>query len=432
MGQVYAAHDGENVVKLYRSPPASLKQSLQHIVDVYKGIRAEVDWAPLFCWPTDIVLHPRLGVRMPRIPDGFDELAWLINPKALATKDIGWHSWHLRFQVALSLAMAMQRLHGDGLAHSDLSPRNVWFNPRDGRITLIDIDGLVVPSVNPPQVIGTPEYIAPEIVANSRLSPSIKTDRHSLAVLLYQLLLYRHPLHGPQPIPDGADYEQVALGPDGIYIDHPTDDTNRPTKHLWESFWPSQVLGPQLASLFERSFVAGLRDPSARPVAGEWLGALTRLADRVVACANRSCHERYFPLADGMPPMCPWCRTLVALPADLPMLHLYVSSPSGSHYAPEPNAPWWIVAAPGRKLYEWHASARVNATPNGLGQAAVAEVELSSGVWQLRNDGLPELKCVRADGSTKAVAVGARVRLERGVYLVLGRGRALVVGEFEQ
>src|SRR6185295_18016202 len=130
------------------------------------------------------------------------------------------------------------------------------------------------------------------------------------------------------------------------------------------------------------------------PTAGEWLGALTRLADRLVACGNRDCPERHFPLADGLSPNCPWCRTPLALAAHTPVLHLYQAS-SGGHYAPDPNAPWWVVATPGRKLHEWHATKGVNVTPKGLAGAPVAQIDHAAGTWSLRNLAMRDLKLVR-------------------------------------
>jgi serine/threonine protein kinase len=55
-----------------------------------------------------------------------------------------------------------------------------------------------------PDVVGTPDFIAPEVVTTShlpkddpkRVLPSIATDRHALSVLIYMYLLFRHPLRG--------------------------------------------------------------------------------------------------------------------------------------------------------------------------------------------------------------------------------------------
>jgi DNA-binding helix-hairpin-helix protein with protein kinase domain len=432
VGAVYACPGGDHVVKLFEHPRATQRESLQRIVEDYRDVAGE-EWAPLFRWPSAIVVGPRLGVLVPRIAQGHIELAWLTRLGALATRP-KLRSWKLRLRVALSLAMAVTRLHGHGIAHSDLSDKNVYFHPELGDVTLIDLDGLVVPNVDAPQVIGTPHYIAPEILADPRIPPSTRADHHSLAVLIYQLLLYRHPLLGPRVLShDPGDDARLALGPDGLYIDHPGDHGNRPTADLWHSFWPSQLMGPQLAALFERAFISGLRDPAARPTAGEWLGALTRLSDRVIGCRDADCPERFFPLTDGFGPQCPWCRSALEVAHHTPVLHLFQSN-SGSHYAPEPHAPWWMVASQGRKLFEWHATRGVNASPKALATGALAELQRSRDVWRLHNLGLPELKIVREGRADRVVPIGEHVRLEPGVTLLLGpppRARAIVIGSFE-
>lgn len=95
-------------------------------------------------------------------------------------------------------------MHAAGLCHSDLSYKNVLIDPELGHACIIDVDGLVVPGKFPPDVVGTPDFIAPEVVKTShlpkddprRVLPSIATDRHALSVLIYMYLLFRHPLRG--------------------------------------------------------------------------------------------------------------------------------------------------------------------------------------------------------------------------------------------
>lgn len=431
VGAVYSGHDGTHVIKLFENPRGAMLESLQRIVEDYNNI-ADGEWSPMFRWPSEIVVAPRLGVRVPRIGERFQELAWLTRLGALATRP-DLRSWKLRVQVALSLAMAVTRLHGHGIAHSDLSDKNVYFNIDSGDVTLIDLDGLVVPGVDAPHVIGTPHYIAPEIVADSRIPPSTRADQHSLAVLIYQLLLYRHPLMGPRVLStDTGDDARLALGPGGLYVDHPTDHSNRPVADLWESFWPSHLIGPLLAGMFERAFVAGLHDPGARPLAGEWLGALTRLSDRVVSCKDPGCPEQFFTVTDGVGAQCPWCRHALALPRHTPVLHLYQTG-SGNHYAPEP-APWWVVAAPGRKLYDWHVTKGVNASPKAQAGTPLAEIRRSKDAWRLLNIGLKELKVIRDGQVERVIPIDEQVRLDQGVSLLLGpppRARAIVVGRLE-
>src|SRR5690606_1045730 len=113
-------------------------------------------------------------------------------------------NWLSYFQVCVNIARGVKRLHAAGLAHSDLSYKNVLIDPVSKTAAIIDIDGLVVPNLFPPDVIGTADFIAPEVLATKNLSktdpnrklPNRLTDLHALAVLIYMYLLYRHPLRG--------------------------------------------------------------------------------------------------------------------------------------------------------------------------------------------------------------------------------------------
>ena len=70
-------------------------------------------------------------------------------------------------------------------------------DPVSRSATIIDIDGLVVPGLYPPDVIGTADFIAPEVLATKHLDlrdPNRKhanrtTDLHALAVMIYMYLL---------------------------------------------------------------------------------------------------------------------------------------------------------------------------------------------------------------------------------------------------
>ena len=149
-----------------------------------------------------------------------------------------------------------------------MSYKNVLIDPTSGSAAIIDIDGLVVPGRYPPDVLGTPDFIAPEVVASKHLPltypnrklPSIQTDRHALAVLIYMYLLYRHPLRGGKvhdldPIKD----EDLSMGLKATFIEHPTDSTNRvKVNQLHPSSLPQgdpsripyTVCGPYLKTLF--------------------------------------------------------------------------------------------------------------------------------------------------------------------------------------
>ncbi|MCS3208722.1 hypothetical protein NXX20_10585 [Bacteroides stercoris] len=137
----------------------------------------------------------------------------------------------------MKIARAVRRMHAAGLAHSDLSYKNVLVDPSTGSACVIDCDGLVVPGKYPPDVVGTPDFIAPEVLETKSLKlddpnkklPCIQTDRHALAVLIYMYLLYRHPLRGGKVNDlDAAKDEELSMGKMALFIEHPTDKSNRP------------------------------------------------------------------------------------------------------------------------------------------------------------------------------------------------------------
>ena len=128
------------------------------------------------------------------------------------------------------MARAVRRLHLAGLAHSDLSSKNILIDPPGRRCSVIDIDSLVVPGVYAPDVLGTPGYIAPEVLATqhmplgdrNRRLPSNLTDLYALAVLIYEYLLRRHPLRGPKVNGKTAEEDELmSMGEKALYIEHP-------------------------------------------------------------------------------------------------------------------------------------------------------------------------------------------------------------------
>lgn len=420
-GRVYGALDGKHVVKLFKNPTDQLSNAMELILGPYNCVANQAYWQEMFCWPNALVHQPTLGIRIPRIPSGYRALSWFVFPKLVNRLPRAEKSWHVRMLIALRLARAVGRLHRTGLAHSDLSPNNIHVDPGSGRIFLIDLDGLVVKDFIPAQVDGTPAYIAPEVLEGQG-RPNPRTDLHALAVLVHELLLYRHPLRGPKRFSaDSDEDERLLLGRSGIYIDHPQDFSNRPSV----SFWPSALLGETLLTLFRGAFVDGLKAPDARPSASQWEEAIAHLSDRVVTCVNPRCDERYFPISDGVKDLrCLWCGT--PFPRGLPVLRFFRGDAQGS-FRPEPD--WFIAALPQRTLHRWHAETGVSPGP-GVDTAAVAALEHDGRSWHLLNQGLPWLKTIANGTVGKVVPVGERVLLVEGLTLLLGqppRGRAVVV-----
>ncbi|MBI4505958.1 MAG: serine/threonine protein kinase, partial [Chloroflexi bacterium] len=104
----------------------------------------------------------------------------------------------LAARVAAAVASALDAAHGAGILHRDVKPANVLV-ARDGRIVLTDFalaaalaeQGSLTKAGT---VIGTPAYLAPEIVRGGTASPA--TDQYALAALVYEMLSGQQPFRG--------------------------------------------------------------------------------------------------------------------------------------------------------------------------------------------------------------------------------------------
>jgi serine/threonine-protein kinase len=109
-------------------------------------------------------------------------------------------------RYATQLAEALDYAHQHGVIHRDIKPSNVLLD-REGQVYLTDFSiahlfGLTRTNITATgQVLGTPNYMAPEQFRGDRVAPA--TDIYSLGALLYQLIAGRMPFEG------GSVYELV-------------------------------------------------------------------------------------------------------------------------------------------------------------------------------------------------------------------------------
>ena len=260
---VYFSTDGTYVVGFYRKAlSANDRQRIEDIVNVHRQRIFTPDaagqyWENFFAWPTKIVeWNEKVGLvmpfydkkfffsgidpRWPFMKDGQEKNGkWFSSAKLYNrfVPDNQKGNLLTRLHMCLKIARAIRRLHAAGLAHSDLSYNNVLVDPLTGNACIIDCDGLVVPKKFPPEVVGTPGFIAPEVMATRALPlqdpkknlPQISTDRHALAVLIYTFLLQRHPLDGGKvwDVNDTEHDDDLRYGEKALFIEHPYDATNR-------------------------------------------------------------------------------------------------------------------------------------------------------------------------------------------------------------
>lgn len=372
MKQVYFTADKSSVICFYKDQNAGSDPNrmarLEKILDGYNPTIAQNGdyFKQLFCWPTGIVVQPQLGFIAPTYPHNYffatgnlagkeKESTWFVRPKLrqmLPKAERG--VWINYFQTCIRLARAVRRLHQAGLAHSDLSNKNVLIDPTSGQCVVIDIDSLVVPGLFPPDVLGTRGYIAPEVLSTlhlplddrKRQHPSARTDQHALAVLLYQYLLGRHPLEGPKTYPAASaeEQERLEMGSKALFIEHPTDTSNRPH----DLQLSSTALGPYLSDLFHRAFIQGLHFPHERPAAIEWERGLIKTWDLLFPCKNKYCPSHWSILHDPAHLNCPFCGSKPK--GSLPILRLRSERRPGQW-----TLDGQLVVYHNLTLFKWHA-----------------------------------------------------------------------------
>ena len=465
MKDVYFAPDKSYVIAFFRDEQdANSKDRLENIVNRFReSIFIQVGgdyWKDLFCWPYDLVEHNgKLGIIVPiyngcfffkkGFNDGSAGLSsikgdekqgkWFASPRYrnkayklhLDSTELG--DWGKFIRICLNVSRAVARMHAAGLAHSDLSYRNVLIDPITGNASIIDIDGLVVPGKYPPDVIGTPDFIAPEVLATLKLEkrdpnrklPSMLTDRHALAVMIYMYLLYRHPLKGGNYFGTGDSTEEdnLMMGEKALFIEHPTDKANRPKANQLdpkELPWvdidkiPYTVCGPYLKALFDRAFIDGLHNPSSRPSAEEWKEALIKTVDLMQPCQNSSCEQKWFVFDNSSKPKCPFCNSEYR--GQLPVLDLYYAPTTGNYRLDNHR----IMVFSGQNLYQWHVNR--NITPNERltdeQKRPVGDFHFHNNKWILINRRMQDLMDVQ---TKQNIPIGSSIELTEGKQILLSK-----------
>lgn len=473
MKDVFFSPDKSYVVAFYRSKlDFNQKERIKDITTKYrdqifkenKGI-----WESFYSWPYDIVEQDGLtGIIVPCydkryfFKKGFENNdilrgkekngKWFASAKfrclssktKLDNSELG--NWLSYFQVCVNIARGLKHLHRQGLAHSDLSYNNVLIDPTTGSgANIIDIDGLVVPGKYPPEVIGTADFIAPEVFATKHLNikdpnrklPNIRTDLHALAVLIYMYLLYRHPLRGGKYFGsfDEVEEENLLMGSKALFVEHPTDDSNRNFKREYgdnlKKFlpWtdlkktPYTITGPYLKDLFDQAFIKGLHNPIERPPAEMWEQALIKTNDLKLQCGNSKCDQKWFIYNNTKDTFCPFCGTKYSY--SIPVLDFFFQF-KPNVWKPENQR---LVVYNNSTLHQWHSNRNVvrNEKLTDAQKVRVGYFSLFNGKWVLVNDKLTSLKDVTED---KEIPIGSMVDLTDGKKLLLSKeegGRVVVI-----
>ncbi len=474
MKDVFFSPDKSYVVAFYRdAQDFNSKERLKNITTKYYDSFFNRDggefYKSLYAWPTDVVEHnKRIGIIVPCYSKNFffakgyagndllrgkeKEGKWFASARfrvnssrtKLDASELG--DWLSYFQICVNIARGVKRMHAAGLAHSDLSYKNVLIDPVTQSASIIDIDGLVVPGLYPPDVIGTADFIAPEVLATKHLSktdplrklPNRLTDLHALSVLIYMYLFYRHPLRGGKffgPL-ESEDEDLLLMGEKALFVEHPTDASNRNFKREygedgiqklrpWTDLTktPYTIAGPYLKDLFEQAFVKGLHSPMDRPPAVMWEEALIKTTDLRLQCSNPNCEQKWFIYNNTKDTTCPFCNTKYT--KTIPVLDFFYRF-RGDVWKPDNIR---LVVYPQSTLHMWHVNRNIirNETIKQAEKAMVGYFALHNGAWVFVNSGLPALKDLTAN---KEIPIGQMVDLTEGRKLLFSPeegGRVAVV-----
>lgn len=203
------------------------------------------------------------------------------------------------------LAEAFHGLHSKGLCYKDISLGNLFLETASGSILICDNDNVDVDGRDLGNVLGTPGFMAPEILMR-RYRPGANSDLFSLAVLLFMLLTRHHPLRGKMELAIRCLDEPARrklYGEDPVFIFDPQDQRNRPDAQEQGAAlvtWP--IYPDQLQDLFVQSFCSGMHNPGRRALTGQWMEGLSTTLDQRQSCA--ACGSEHF----GAQPTCWHCN----------------------------------------------------------------------------------------------------------------------------
>ena len=175
------------------------------------------------------------------------------------------------WRIGRDISLALDAVHRRGFVHRDVKPANLMLSSPTGDwvAVLTDFGIAVRAGVCDPSDwgIGTPRYMAPELVSSgipaaaSRLVTTA-SDVYSFAIVLYELLTLAHPY--------AARVKELLNGRDRSVVD--TAERRRVVMEVYRlaqrssNATPARAYAPWLPQSVEQALLRALsRDPAARP-----------------------------------------------------------------------------------------------------------------------------------------------------------------------
>ena len=277
-GQSYA-------LKLYNASSATPDQRSTICFLAQEGVPA-AGCADKFAWPIELIDLPdenRFGYLMPLI-----DTSKYITLTDIKTGRTAHPGYGIMAEACRQMAECFRELHIAGYSYRDISENNFMFSPISGDVVICDNDNIMVDKHAVGNIIGTPGYMAPEVVMGTA-RPSIVTDQQSLAYLLFIMMCFGHPLHGEQEyrihVFDGIAAQEI-YGRNPVFVFDPKNRSNALPdetgyRHV-ATHW--SILPSQLRALFTKAFTTGLTRPNQRVTEIEWKQMFTQLISQRHVC----------------------------------------------------------------------------------------------------------------------------------------------------
>jgi serine/threonine protein kinase len=412
-GEVYRAKLGGQAIALKWYFPAQATREQETSLLNLVRIGPPTD---KFLWPLELARASDVNgfgyimqLREGRYKSLFDLMTRRIEPSFRALTTAG-----------LELAHSFLQLHSKGLCYRDISFGNVFFDPNTGEVLICDNDNVAVDGADA-GVLGTPDFMAPEIV-RGEAKPRTRTDRFSLSVLLFYMFHIHHPLYGKKVMSIRCldlPARTKLCGKEPLFIFDPVDKSNeavpRSIDPLGEGganaldFWP--IYPKFIRDLFTKSFTVGLHDPdNGRVTEGIWRGAMIRMRDSIIYCPHCSTtaatiENFYDPealRANGSQPTCWHCKKAIPLP---PRIRIGRNVVMLNHDT---------------KLYPHHVDDQklYDCTKN---VAEVARHPTQANVWGLKNLSDEKWVSTSPDGTIREIETGRSVSFGLGTKINFGK-----------
>lgn len=152
--------------------------------------------------------------------------------------------------AALNMVASFKSLHLKGYNYQDLNDGNFSIEPTGGKVLICDNDN-VVGHKQSSGILGKARYMAPEVVRGDK-QPDADTDRYSLAVILFLLLIGDHPLEGKKTnYPVFTNKCDVRIfGTEPLFIYDEQDSSNAPHPALHQNALTSPLPALRRGNVF--------------------------------------------------------------------------------------------------------------------------------------------------------------------------------------